>query len=597
MTAADTKSNSGSLAIFESETGSGKTETSLIHFTHLLKLGLVDGCFFALPTRTSAAQIHKRLTHAIGKMYGEQNVPVTLAVPGYMTGNPSDEEIIKSDSAEPDPRDWHAEMSKRYLASRFAVGTIDQILLSALNAKHSTLRWSSFGRSLLIVDEVHASDAYMTQILAQVVEQHTNRGGHTLLMSATLGSVAAEKFISRVVSSEITPASISQAKNLPYPCVRHVISGKLTTTALPTVGRSKSVKIKTASIMHDATEVAELAAQHARKGARVLVIRNTVRECVAVHKHLETLLPPESILQTSNGTNVPHHGRFAPEDRLEIDRAIESTFGKNSNRNGVVAVGTQTIEQSLDIDADILITDICPIDVLLQRLGRLHRHPQRTRPNGYENPKAIVLAPDHDLVAFTKKADHGIGTDRAYDQVVQVAITRNEIEQRKTLVIPDDNREIVEICTHPESIEKFVSENPEYEKQNTKAEGHGLAKQTIAQSGLRDKDWRYGDHVPHIPKRADSRIGDHGIQVRLDRNSKTILGFKIESVPVPNFLSKNSADRVDLDKGLVISNPCGIEFRYGADHFFYGRYGLEKINEQNQSHRGSPDTGHSRKRD
>ncbi|MTH95647.1 CRISPR-associated helicase Cas3' [Roseibium sp. RKSG952] len=583
---------SGSLAIFESETGSGKTETSIAHFGRLLELGLVDGCFFALPTRTSAAQIHGRVRWAVDKMFGNGRVPVTLAVPGYLTGGSTGEEIIKSDNASPGPENWHAEMSKRYLASRFAVGTVDQILLSAMHAKHSTLRWSSFGRSLLIVDEVHASDAYMTRILAEVVERHVNRGGHAFLMSATLGSIAAQRFISRTAIATFSSPTLKEATALPYPCIRHVIAGKLTTTPLPPVGRRKSVRIVTRNIMKNAADVAELAAGHVRKGARVLVIRNTVRECVAVQKHLEKLLPPENILRTSNGTNVPHHGRFATEDRVEIDQAIERAFGKNSKRDAVVAVGTQTIEQSLDIDADILITDICPMDVLLQRLGRLHRHTQRMRPEGFEIPTAIALVPDHDLSDFTKKADHGIGTDRAYEQVTQVAITRKEIERRGMLVTPDDNRELVEACTHPESIERFVSENPDYEQQNSKAEGYELARQTAAQSGLRDRDWRYGDHVSDIPKNAASRIGDHGIRLEFKRPCESVLGFNVRGVAIPSYLNKSSPEGLDVVEGLVVTNPCGIEFRVGADLFFYGRYGLEKLNERDQPDRRRPYPGH-----
>jgi CRISPR-associated endonuclease/helicase Cas3 len=172
---------SGSLAILESDTGTGKTEAGFYHFAHLLGLGLVDACFFGLPTRTSGAQIHKRIEKAVDAVFGPGRVPVTMAIPGYMTSVGASEALIKSDDGF--DRDgvaegnWHAEASKRYLASRIAVGTVDQVLMAALNSKHSTMRWASFARSLLVIDEVHASDAYMGRILAEVVEQHVARGG------------------------------------------------------------------------------------------------------------------------------------------------------------------------------------------------------------------------------------------------------------------------------------------------------------------------------------------------------------------------------------------------------------------------------------
>ena len=97
-----------------------------------------------------------------------------------------------------------------------------------------------------------------------------------------------------------------------------------------------------------------------------------------------------------NGMATLHTGRFAAEDRRLLDAEVEKQLGRDREDGGCIVVGTQTLEQSLDIDADLLITDLCPMDVLLQRIGRLHRHARKQRPEGYRQPGCIVLLPPHD---------------------------------------------------------------------------------------------------------------------------------------------------------------------------------------------------------
>ncbi|MNU42825.1 CRISPR-associated endonuclease/helicase Cas3 [compost metagenome] len=584
----------GSLAILESDTGTGKTEAGFYHFAHLLGLGLVDACFLGLPTRTSGAQIHKRIVKAVDAVFGPGRVPVTMAIPGYMTSADAPEALIKSDFGfdrdSAVDRNWHAETSKRYLASRVAVGTVDQVLLAALNSKHSTMRWSSFARSLLVIDEVHASDAYMGRILADVVEQHVARGGHVLLMSATLGSGAAHAYLRRAGAKSSPPPVYADAVNLPYPCIRHVIRGQEAMTALPSSGYRKTVSIETSSKIDNAAAVARMAAGHVRAGAKVLVIRNTVKECVAVQRQLEGMLPQENILRTSSGACVPHHGRFAAEDRLEIDRAIEAAFGKGSARIPIVAVGTQTIEQSLDIDADIIITDICPIDVLLQRLGRLHRHKGILRPPRYEVPRAIVLKPEHDIEDFAAKAGHGIGKERAYEHVAHAILTLEEIERRGHVTIPDDNRDLVEACTHPERVESLVAARPALKKADESAVGADLARMTTAQMNMRPRNWRYGDKVLAAPAGVSSRLGDPGIRVNFVGEVVSPMGNAISGISIPSFLCRSSEGLIDIPKGLVHTSKEEIGFHVGSERYSYGRHGLEKTDARCQpaGHKADP---------
>ena len=582
------KKQTGSLVISESEPGSGKTEVAVSHFKMLYEKGLVDACYFALPTRTSAAQIHKRLKIAVGRIFKDENMPVTLAVPGYMTDVNDGDSFTFEMNDRPGEQDdnWHSETSKKYLSSTFAVGTIDQALLSVLNVRHSTLRWSSMGRSLIIVDEVHATDSYMATLLESLISQHIARGGHVLLMSATLGSVAANPFIRAAGFVNIDNLPLSTARRFPYPVVRHVVGGKYYENAIPSDSREKKVSIQTKRIMDKPGDVAKIAASHVRNGAKVIVFRNTVKSCIDVQLELEKILPADMMLEVIPGVNTPHHGRFAAEDRVLIDSAVENAFGKVSPQKGIVAVGTQTIEQSLDIDADIIITDLAPMDVLLQRLGRLHRHiKSNERVKGYENAEAIVLTPDHEVKDYAVRPGNGIGIQRAYENVAHSILTLKEIEGRKNFVIPRDCRELVEICSHEESFENLDLEDKTLKTHIEKNIGNGLAGKTSARSNLRSESWRYGDTVLSQSKTSNiTRLGEIGVRVDFDEGCKSFSGKSINGITIPRFLIK---ELTSLNKELkrpvdfnIISDKKKenkISFKVGDNEFHYSRHGLNRV--------------------
>ena len=188
------------LVIIESETGSGKTEAALWRFARMFQAEKVDGLYFALPTRAAASQLHRRVKDFTTRLFPDGDRPaVVLAVPGYDAGpgvgpvalpNYDLDAAGHSESEKP----WAAESPKRYLAAQIAVGTVDQAMLGALQVKHAHLRASCLARNLLVVDEVHASDTYMTEIIRALLNAHTGSGGYALLMSATLGSEARQRW-------------------------------------------------------------------------------------------------------------------------------------------------------------------------------------------------------------------------------------------------------------------------------------------------------------------------------------------------------------------------------------------------------------------
>ena len=251
-------------------------------------------------------------------------------------------------------------------------------MLAGLQVKHAHLRGSALSRSLLVIDEVHASDAYMTEILKRLLDGHLATGGYAMLMSATLGARA------RVRWTGETLPKFGVAREVPYPAVWVGGENEPRTATDAVHPETKAVYLETVPTM-DPAETAKRAILAAERGARVLVIRNTVRTAVATWRAVQEAGSGPLLMQTAERPSL-HHGRFAVEDRALLDQAVETALlpDKDREQRGCVVIGTQTLEQSLDIDADLLMADLCPMDVLLQRIGRLQRH-DLLRPAGFRD--------------------------------------------------------------------------------------------------------------------------------------------------------------------------------------------------------------------
>ena len=579
------------LVIVESETGSGKTEAALWRFARMYEAELVDGMYFALPTRAAATQLHGRVTRFVERLFpgGDRPDPV-LAVPGYVrAGNVGgrqlqDYEVWWDDHPGHDVRSrrWAAESSKRYLAAQIAVGTVDQAMMAALKVRHSHMRAACLSRNLLVVDEVHASDPYMRRILKALLDTHLHSGGYALLMSATLGSVARQQWLGTA-----DPQSVQEAVAAHYPAVS--VMGKDGESMAPAGenGQEKSVNVAGAPLISEFVQVAEMAIEAARAGARVLVIRNTVSSALATQEALELAASDDhSLLFSVNGITALHHSRFAPDDRRLLDSEVEATLGRSRESGGLVVVGTQTLEQSLDIDADLLITDLCPLDVLLQRMGRLHRHRRSDRPRGYEAPRCTVLTPDSDDLSpllrgrgnTTGLGPHGF----VYEDLRVLEATRRLIGNHPQWDIPRMNRLLVESATHPNAMEAIVEELGEAWKAHAlDVEGRAIAEVQGASGNVvrRGKSFFLDNRDVLFPSNAEERIrtrlGDEGVEVVFDPPPVSPFepGRRIETMTIAAHLLRGanvegSVTPADADRGF--------SFAIGDHRFRYDRHGLRR---------------------
>lgn len=377
----------------EASPGEGKTEAALMAAEHLLSLTQADGLVFALPTMATANGIFPRalswaesfpnqslgLAIYLGHSKRLQNKEFKGLMQGQGTGIDIDGEPCGVHV-----HDWMTR--KKSLLANIVVCTIDQILMAALNTKHVMLRHIGLASKVVIIDEVHSYDAFMQAHLKKLLQWLGKYNTPVILLSATL----AEEMKTELARAynPVIPQSIQWSSE--YPLVTAVGDD---VAATPAGGSPRQFHYGIAQLVaQDDQALVSQVTHMIQPGGCVLIIRNTVKSAVSTARLLRQSLGTETVTLV--------HARFVDADRAQRDSGLLERFGSPSHvsvsgqtrpRKHIV-VATQVAEQSLDIDFDVLITDVCPMDVLIQRLGRVHRH-ERPRPEHFEEPVAHVITP------------------------------------------------------------------------------------------------------------------------------------------------------------------------------------------------------------
>jgi len=277
------------------------------------------------------------------------------------------------------------------LLAEMGVGTLDQALLAVLPSRHQSLRLLGLSNKVLLIDEVHAYDRYMMTLLRALLTAHAHQGGSAILLSATLPLQVRDDLIDAYrygLGKDDTPPLDDRRYPLAVQAGTTISSHACPTR--PQVRRSVAI-----NWIAGEEGTVNLVAAHARAGHCVAWVRNTVEDARRAAGMLRETLPDDDV--------ELFHSRFAMGDRLDIESRVLARFGKESTgtqRRGKVLIGTQVLEQSLDFCVDVMISDLAPIDLLIQRAGRLHRHARTLEgelaPDGIERrppPMLHVLGP------------------------------------------------------------------------------------------------------------------------------------------------------------------------------------------------------------
>lgn len=516
----------GSRILIESETGSGKTEAVLTLYARLRAEGRAAGLVFALPTRATAAAMHERVLAALPTAYPTSPEPtVALAMGGSHVRVDTNEAAISEaprtyeDRGDRELELWASSSAKKFFAAEIVVGTIDQVLLSGLLVRHSHLRLAMLSRHFLVVDELHSCDRYMAEILAKVVDFHTGAGGVAAFMSATLSSLERRRY-----GGTFDEPTLDEAISRPYPVLSICNSPGEEWRDEPlnegVLDRSRQVS------WHSSTEAEGLASAvaAARAGACVCVLRNTVADARASIEKIRELGGHNLLWRPPGSPHTPaYHSRYTQPDRLALDAAVLASYGRGQRAYGTILVATQVAEQSLDIDFDYMVTDLCPIDILLQRIGRLHRH-RRERPRGFEVARIAVLAPEKPLIEYIRGdqmyGPHGWGS--VYEDAGDLELTLRLIQHHElgAITIPAHNRELIERVYHPEPREALAAESENWATAFIVNEGKNLGRIVHADGASIDFEVGYMENGARFDLAAEhrirSRLGDDRVRVELE---------------------------------------------------------------------------------
>lgn len=448
------------LFILEDITGSGKTEAALTLVHRLMAEGHAKGFYFGLPTMATSNAMFQRVGRQYRQMFQAGERPPSLVLAhsaremddGFRDAVGTSEWADKSYDASDDSASifcnrWLADSRKKALLAPVGVGTIDQVLLGVLPRRHQSLRIFGLHNKVLVIDEVHTADAYMLALLEKLLKLHLHQGGSAILLTATL-SINARERLCQVWQPglEMPPDTVNPARCLTqkralddFPLVTHAAVGRpLTEERLDS--RKDVARHVDVAFQHAFEGVVEQVLAAAESGQCVVWVRNSVGSAqeayCAVRAQMEA---PDNCLL--------FHSRFTLQDRKRIETTVLDWIGKQSTadqRAGKVIITTQVFQESLDADADVLISDLCPIDDLVQRAGRLHRHSHSAR-GERGTPVLTIHAPEWsdqpggDWLGADFRDTHGVYTSSAL-----LWMSMKVMKEKGGYDMPQDARTLIE---------------------------------------------------------------------------------------------------------------------------------------------------------
>lgn len=368
------KETNCSLILLEAPMGEGKTEAGLYAALRLASQWGKDGLYVALPTAATSNQMVDRVRHLMAVQ--GQDAPVRLLHGMAWLENTDSWETHNTEEAD-GIANWLAP-ARRGMLGQYAVGTVDQAMLAATTVKYGALRLLGLSNKVLVIDEIHSYDAYMSEIIRRLLEWCKALEIPVVMLSATLPPAKKKELFAPYTSQPLSQA---------YPLITAITKdGTVHETVVPETTHRMAAKTALLPVLNDPEQIAAAAAEEVRNGGCLCVLMNTVREAQAVYSALK---------QRYSGDLLLFHAQFPAQRRAELEELCIRRYGKDKSQRPAqsILVATQVVEQSLDVDFDAMLTAAAPIDLLIQRLGRVHRHAETRRPAGMETPYLGIMIP------------------------------------------------------------------------------------------------------------------------------------------------------------------------------------------------------------
>lgn len=364
------------LLIVEAPMGEGKTELAMLAHLRLQRINAHRGLYVALPTQATGNAMFDRTLTFLRAFAGDTHLDIQLAHGGVAL----DERIARlrgihgeRDDDNVNSSAWFSQR-RRALLSPYGVGTIDQALFATLNVKHHFVRLWGLANRVVVLDEVHAYDTYTSGLIAALLRWLKALNCSVVLMSATLPRKRRAELLAAWDVAE------SDAPEFDYPRLLVTYGGKID-------GDTVAARPLSPIEVHGITESPEVLGAHAltqlASGGCGAIVVNTVDRAQQLYRLLKEQVPADCPLML-------FHARYPADERSLREQNVLACFGRDGTRpERALLIATQVVEQSLDIDFDFLISDLAPIDLLLQRAGRLHRH-ERSRPHAHYTARLTV---------------------------------------------------------------------------------------------------------------------------------------------------------------------------------------------------------------